>query len=270
MRKKLAQAQKIVIKMGSSQLIGESGFLNVAVIGRLAETLSSLMRSGKEVVFVTSGAVAIGARKMGYENKPKEAREKQACAAVGQVALMSVYAELFSLCGIQVGQILLTKDVLENEKRKQNVINTFIELLGQKILPIVNENDSVSIEEIENIPRFGDNDNLASVVASLIDADVLILLSDIDGYYDKNPREFKEARLLKEIKQITPEIIKNAQGAGSSVGTGGMYTKIEAAKFAIKNGCEMVIANGEDPRVILEILEGKEVGSWFVAGLRDE
>ena len=128
----------------------------------------------------------------------------------------------------------------------------------------------MSIEEIENIPRFGDNDNLASVVASLIDADVLILLSDIDGYYDKNPREFKEARLLKEIKQITPEIIKNAQGAGSNVGTGGMYTKIEAAKFAIKNGCEMVIANGEDPRVILEILEGKEVGSWFVAGLRDE
>lgn len=270
MRKKIAQAQKIVIKVGSSQIISETGFLNLAVIGSLAETLSKLIALGKQVVFVTSGAVAIGARKMGYIKKPQEAREKQACAAVGQVALMSVYAELFSLCGVQVAQILLTKDVLENTKRKQNVINTFIELLGQKILPIVNENDSVSIEEIENIPRFGDNDNLASVVASLIDADLLILLSDIDGYYDKNPREFKEAKLLSQIKEITPQIVANAQGAGSSVGTGGMYTKIEAAKFAIKNGCEMVIANGEDPRVILEILEGKEVGSWFVAGLRDE
>ncbi len=179
--------------------------------------------------------------------------------------LIILYAELFGLKDLNIGQILLSKDVLEHEKRRQNVLNTFQTMLSLGILPVVNENDSVAIEEIENIARFGDNDNLASVVAALIDADLLILLSDIDGYYDSNPKNNPSAKLISEIKTITPSIKQNAKGSGSEVGTGGMQTKIEAALFATKHGCDMVIANGKDPRIISRILKGEDVGTWFVA-----
>lgn len=263
LRKDVAQAKRIVVKVGTSTLTYKNGNINLTRIERLTRVLSDLLNSGKEVVLVSSGAVGVGVGKLKLSEKPTLIREKQAVAAVGQCELMHIYSKFFGEYSHTVGQVLLTRDVVEDEHIRENVCNTFDTLLEHKIVPIVNENDTVSIDEIENIVKFGDNDNLSAIVADLVDADLLIILSDIDGFYDSNPRENEEATLLKNIDEITPELEACAGGAGSNLGTGGMITKIKAAKYVTKRGIDMILANGVNPSILLDIIEGKEIGTLF-------
>ena len=263
-RKGLKDANRIVVKVGSSTLTYENGNINLNRIEKLTRVLSDIVNSGKQVALVTSGAVAVGVNKLKLKEKPETIREKQAVASIGQCELMHIYSKFFGEYSHIVGQVLLTRDVVEDEHIRENVCNTFETLLEKNIIPIVNENDTVAIDEIENIVRFGDNDNLSAIVASLVNADLLIILSDIDGFYDSDPRNNVNAKLLSEIKEVTPEFEECAGGAGSSVGTGGMITKLMAAKKAAKSGIDMVLANGDEPSILLDILNGEEIGTLFI------
>ncbi|MGL4849929.1 MAG: glutamate 5-kinase [Clostridium sp.] len=263
-RKEIREAKRIVIKVGTSTLTHGTGNIHLRRIERLAMVISDLMNEGKEVVLVTSGAIGVGTSTLKLKERPQTIREKQAVAAVGQCELMHIYSKFFGEFSHRVGQVLLTRDVVEDEHIRENVCNTFETLLGMRILPIVNENDTVSIDEIENIVRFGDNDNLSAIVASLVKADLLIILSDIDGFYDKDPRSNDDAKLLDVIEEITEDIENAAGGAGSEFGTGGMITKVMAAKVANKASVNMVLANGENPDVIVDILNGEKIGTVFL------
>ena len=262
-RKRLKDAKRIVVKVGSSTLTYENGNINLNRIEKLTRVLSDIVNSGKEITLVTSGAVAVGVNKLKLKEKPKTIREKQAVASIGQCELMHIYSKFFGEYSHIVGQVLLTRDVVEDDHIRENVCNTFETLLEKHIIPIVNENDTVAIDEIENIVKFGDNDNLSAIVASLVNADLLIILSDIDGFYDSDPRSNEDARLLSEIKEVTPELEQYAGGAGSNVGTGGMITKLMAAKRAAECGIDMVLANGDEPNILLNILNGEEIGTLF-------
>lgn len=265
MRERLTEAKRIVVKVGTSTLTYETGKVNFTRIDRLVRVISDLVNQGREVALVTSGAIGVGVGKLNLPEKPKTIGEKQAVAAVGQCELMHIYSKFFAEYGHVVGQILLTRDVVEDDHRRENVTNTFENLLKRAIIPIVNENDSVSIEEIKNINNFGDNDTLSAVVSEVIHADLLIILSDIDGLYDCDPRENESSKLISVIHEITADIEACAGGAGSSRGTGGMATKISAARISAAAGVDMVICNGSNPDIIMDIVEGKEVGSLFVA-----
>ena len=260
-RKEIKDANRIVVKVGTSTLTYANGQINLGRIEKLTRVLSDIVNSGKEVTLVSSGAVGVGIGKLKLKEKPTNIREKQALAAIGQCELMHIYSKFFGEYSHTVGQVLLTRDVIEDEHIKQNVCSTFELLLQKGIIPIVNENDTVSIDELENIAKFGDNDNLSAIVSVLIDADLLIILSDIDGFYDSNPKENPNAKLIKQIDEITEEIEACAGGAGSSLGTGGMATKIAAARKATDAGVNMVLANGEEPSIISDILSGEEVGT---------
>lgn len=267
-REALRDANRIVVKVGTSTLTYDTGMINLSRIDRLTLVLSDLVNRGKEVVLVTSGAIGVGVGKLKLKNKPETVREKQAVAAVGQCELMHIYSKFFSEYGHTVGQILLTRDVVDDSHRRQNVVNTFETLLEKSIIPVVNENDSVAIDEIDEIESgdhrvFGDNDTLSAIVAGLIKADLLIILSDVDGFYDCDPKGNSCTKLLPVIYEITPEIEKCAGGAGSKSGTGGMITKLTAAKTANSCGVDMVLANGCEPYVLLEIINGKEIGTLF-------
>lgn len=266
-RKNFQQAKKIVVKVGTSTLTYDNGNMNFTRMDKLVQVISDLANQGKEVVLVTSGAIGVGVGKLKLKEKPKTVRGKQAVAAVGQCELMHIYSKFFSEYGHVVGQILLTRDVVENETGRHNVINTFNTLLEMGIVPIVNENDSVSIEEIESGKNrvFGDNDTLSAIVASLISADLLIILSDIDGFYTSDPRKDPDSKIIHTIDAITPQLEECAGGVGSQRGTGGMVTKISAAKIATSSGVNMVIANGKAPELIIDIVNGEEIGSLFVA-----
>ena len=264
-RENVKNAKRIVVKVGTSTLTYENGQINLGRIEKLARVLSDVVNSGKEVTLVTSGAVGVGVGKLKLKEKPTNIREIQALASIGQCELMHIYSKFFGEYSHIVGQVLLTRDVIEDEHIKENVCNTFELLLNKGIIPIVNENDTVSIDELENIAKFGDNDNLSAIVSVLINADVLIILSDLDGFYDKNPKENEDAQLIKQIDELTEEIEACAGGAGSSLGTGGMATKLAAAKKANKAGVDLVLANGEDPAIISEILSGEEIGTLFTA-----
>lgn len=264
----LRNAKRIVIKVGTSTLTYDTGKINLTRIDKLARVMSDLANQDKEVVLVTSGAIGVGVGKLKLKEKPKTTREKQAVAAVGQCELMHIYSKLFSEYGHIVGQILLTRDVVEHDHRRENVVNTFETLLENGIIPIVNENDSVSVEEINHISNFGDNDTLSAIVASLIHADLLIILSDIDGFYDSDPRTNPDSKMISVIEKITPELEECAGGAGSNRGTGGMATKVSAAKIATAAGTYLVIANGSEPGIILDIVGGSDVGSLFAAAGR--
>lgn len=264
-RQRIKDANRIVVKVGSSTLTHENGNINLSRIEKLTRVLSDIVNSGKEVALVTSGAVAVGVNKLKLKEKPESIREKQAVASIGQCELMHIYSKFFGEYSHIVGQVLLTRDVVEDDHVRNNVCNTFETLLEKKIIPIVNENDTVSIDEIENIVNFGDNDNLSAIVATLVNADLLIILSDIDGFYDADPRSSNDARLLNEVTEITSELEECAGGAGSCVGTGGMITKLTAAKKATESGIDMVLANGNKPHILLDILEGKEIGTLFVS-----
>ncbi|WP_297631673.1 glutamate 5-kinase [uncultured Clostridium sp.] len=265
-RQEIQKAKRIVIKVGTSTLTHGTGNIHLRRIEKLAMVISDLMNEGKEVILVSSGAIGVGVSKLKLKERPQTIREKQAVAAVGQCELMHIYSKFFAEFSHVVGQVLLTRDVVEDDHIRENVCNTFETLLDMKILPVVNENDTVSIDEIENIVRFGDNDNLSAIVSTLVNADLLIILSDIDGFYDKDPRSNEDAKLLDVIEKITEEIEEAAGGAGTEFGTGGMITKVMAAKTANKAGVNMVLANGEDPNVVIDILEGKNIGTVFLKG----
>ncbi|NLP13717.1 MAG: glutamate 5-kinase [Clostridium sp.] len=265
-REELINSKRVVVKVGTSTLTYDSGEMNFARIEKLVRVMSDLKNQGRDMVLVSSGAIGVGVGKLKLECKPKTIREKQAVAAVGQCELMHIYGKFFQEYGHTVGQILLTRDVVENETGKVNVINTFEALLEMGIIPVVNENDSVAVDEIESgIHRvFGDNDSLSAIVAKLVKADLLIILSDIDGFYDCDPRANENSNLIPVIKEITPDVEKCAGGIGTSRGTGGMVTKLTAAKIATAAGINMVIANGDNPKVIYDIIEGKTIGSLFI------
>lgn len=261
----LGNTKRIVIKVGTSTLTYDTGKVNFTRIDKLTRCISDLVNQGKEVVLVTSGAIGIGMGKLNLSERPKTTGEKQAVASVGQSELMHIYSKFFAEYGHIVGQILLTKNVVEEDDTRKNVINTFENLLKKSIIPIVNENDSVSTYEIKNIKNFGDNDTLSAVVSEIVKADLLIILSDIDGLYDKDPHSGEECKLIPVIKEISSEIDKIAGGAGTKRGTGGMATKISAARIATAAGVNMVIANGSDPEVIMRVVSGENEGSLFLA-----
>ncbi|ANF48798.1 glutamate 5-kinase [Priestia megaterium] len=263
-RQELQNSKRIVVKVGTSTLTYDNGDINLARIEKLARVLSDLMNAGKEVVLVTSGAVQVGVKKLKLKEKPTSIRDKQAAASVGQCELMHIYSKFFGEYSHIVGQVLLTKDVIEDEHVRNNVVNTFEKLIEDKVIPIVNENDTVAIDEIENIVRFGDNDNLSAIVSVLIHADLLVILSDIDGFFDSDPTKNLNSKLMKVIDGITPELENFAGDSGTDVGTGGMVTKLTAAKTATSAGVSLILANGKEPSILRDIIEGQEIGTLFL------
>jgi glutamate 5-kinase len=253
--------KRIVIKIGTNILTKDGG-LDSAYVRQIAAQIDGLLKSGRQVVIVTSGAIGMGVGQLNIAGKVQNIKMRQACAAIGQPLLMAEYRKSFLRYGVTVAQVLLTAEVLNNRKTYLNLRNSIETLLRLGTVPILNENDSVSTEEIGT--AFGDNDRLGALVASKIDADLLIILSDIDALYDKNPREFPDAKPIPTVFEITQDIIKSAGGAGSEHATGGMKTKIEAAKIAANAGCRMVLADGRAKNVIRRIIAGEEVGTIFM------
>lgn len=254
-------AKRVVIKVGSSTLTHNSGHFNIRRVEQLVKVLSDIQNSGKEVILVSSGAIAVGMGKLNMRERPSDMASKQAAAAVGQCELMYLYDKMFSEYNHTVSQVLMTRDVVERGERRSRAVNTFQKLIEFGTIPIVNENDTVSVEEIE----FGDNDTLSAIVAQLTQADVLVLMSDIDGLYTDNPRTNPDAKLIPYVEKITPEIKALAGGAGSNRGTGGMITKIHAAEIACNSGIDMAIINGEDPNLLYRLFDGEAVGTHFAA-----
>ncbi|NLD18140.1 MAG: glutamate 5-kinase [Tissierellia bacterium] len=258
MRKFSNELKRIVIKVGSSSITHEGGEVNLERIWDLAWEISNLKNQGIDVVLVSSGAIAAGAKRMGFTERPKDISGKQAAASVGQVALMQTYSRAFSEFNYAVGQILVTKHIITDPVMNENARNTFNELIELNVVPIVNENDTISTYEIQ----FGDNDTLSALVSVAIEADLLILLSDVDGFYDRNPSD-PEAIMMKEICTIDDEVRSCAGGAGTSVGTGGMVTKLNAASICMEQGIDMVLANSKDLKVLRSIVKGEDVGTLF-------
>ncbi|MDD2355007.1 MAG: glutamate 5-kinase [Lachnospiraceae bacterium] len=257
---------RIVVKVGTSTLTNEIGNSNIRRLEELVMELSDIQNMGNEIILVSSGAIAIGAQKMHLDGKPVELRMKQAAAAVGQCENMFLYDKFFGYYNKTVAQILLNEDDIRDEEKKENLVNTFETLLDQGIIPVVNENDSVSYNEIESDEKiFGDNDMLSAVVAVLCHADKLVILSDIDGFYDKDPRLSKNAKLISRIETIDESTYKLAGGAGSRRGTGGMRTKLQAADIATSQGIDVIVTNGSNTKALYDIVEGKKVGTLFVA-----
>ena len=255
-------AKRLVVKVGTSTLTHGTGKLNLHRIEALVRVLSDLMNSGRELVLVSSGAVGAGVGKLGLAERPSETRKKQALAAIGQSSLMSIYDKFFGEYGHATAQVLLTKDVFEDERRREIAESTFSTMFEYGVIPIVNENDVISIEEIEL--AFGENDSLAAHVAKLVGARLLVILSDIDGLYDRNPND-PEAKVIPVVDRITGEVESLAGGAGTTRGTGGMATKIKAAKIVTGAGINMIIANGAHPEKLYGIFEGEQVGTLFQA-----
>ena len=255
---------RVVIKIGTSTLAHKTGLLNIHRVEELCKVMSDLKNAGNEVILVSSGAIGMGVGKLSLSQKPTDIPTKQAAAAVGQCELMYTYDKLFSEYNHTVAQILVTGDDIAHPDRKLNFINTMRRLLELGALPIINENDSVSTNEIE----IGDNDTLGAIVATAVDADLLIILSDIDGLYTKDPRKNSDAKLVHTVEEITPEIESMIGGAGSSLGTGGMITKINAAKIVTERGTDMVIANGENPNLLYDIIDGKDIGTRFLGKVK--
>lgn len=257
----LEHVKRVVVKVGTSTLTHRTGLLNIRRVELLVKILADLKNSGRDVILVSSGAIGVGVGELGLKNRPSDTPSKQACAAIGQCELMYMYDKLFSQYNHKVAQVLLTRDIVERQSRKENVINTFDRLLDFNVVPIVNENDTVSVEELEL--EFGDNDTLSAIVGELVNADLLLVLSDIDGLYDQNPRECPDARLIHSVTEITEELRQAAGGKGSSLGTGGMVTKLNAAQMAIEAGFPMVLLNGQTPEQIYDLFAGQEVGTIF-------
>lgn len=261
-REKLKDKKRVVVKIGSSSLIHqETGNLNFEKMERLVRVLCDLRNQGKEIVLVSSGAIGVGRQVLGFDKRPDATSLKQACASVGQARLMMVYQKLFAEYGHIAAQILITKSTILKDKNRRNARNTFRELLAHGVIPIVNENDTVSTEEIE----FGDNDRLSAVVAGLIEADLLILLSDIDALYTDDPHTNPQARPIPLVKEMNEEILNTAGDSQSAYGTGGMTTKLSAAVIACGMGADMVIANAATEGVIYKIMNGEEIGTLFLA-----
>lgn len=260
-REALKKAKRIVIKVGTSTITYANGKRNFSQIDRLAREISDLQNQGKEMILVTSGAVAVGVDRMGLPGKPKTIPGKQAAAAVGQGVLMHTYEKFFADYGQIVAQVLITKTEAIDRHRYTNTRNTFMELMRQRVIPIVNENDVVALDEL----KIGDNDNMSALVAGIVDADLVIILSDVDGLYTANPQTHPDAVIVPEVAEITPEIEASAGGVGSARGTGGMATKIQAAKAATSSGIHLVIASGTEKNAITRVLQGEELGTLFAS-----
>ena len=267
-RENLKNKKRIVIKIGSSSLTHQkTGRLNLTKMEILTREITDLCNQGKEVVVVSSGAIGVGSAALGLKGKPSQVEQKQACAAVGQARLMMIYQKLFAEYNQTTGQILMTKNTMVNHLNRRNAQNTFEELLKMGVIPIVNENDTISTYEIQ----FGDNDTLSAIVSALIGADLLILLSDIDGLFTDDPRANPQAEFVSLVKNMDEHYMKmGKESTGSQVGTGGMATKLEAARIATGAGTDMVIANGRDFRVIHRIIEGNAEGTLFLANPKEE
>lgn len=256
---------RIVVKVGTSTITNEHGAIDYRSIDNLVKIISGLENLGYEVILVSSGAIAVGSNKMRLSERPKELRMKQAAAAVGQCELMHIYDKFFSEYGKTIAQILFSAQDIEEDERRNNLANTLSALLENGIIPIINENDSVSSAEIESDAKvFGDNDSLSAVVAVFCDASALILLSDIEGLYDSDPRKNPDAKLIRRVEKIDDALLSIASGAGSARGTGGMITKLNAAKIVTAEGINMFITHGQNPQAIYDILENKEVGTMFL------
>jgi len=260
-REVLKNKHRIVVKIGTSSLSYPNGRMNFHSIEKLAYVLSAVRRRGVQVILVTSGAIGVGAGRLGLTKRPQELAKKQALAAVGQAELMKIYQKFFVEYNQIVAQVLLTKDVVAIPSRNQHASRTLLKLLDMDIIPIVNENDTIATYEIE----FGDNDTLSAIVASVVHADLLVMLSDIDGLYNADPRTEEAAEIIHSVLEITPELEQLASGAGSSFSTGGMITKISAARICLKDGIDCLITSVSDPAILFDVLAGKEVGTHFVA-----
>ena len=261
MIEKASDAKRIVIKVGTSTLAHRTGLLNIQRMERLVKVLSDLKNSGKEVILVSSGAIGVGAGKIGLKNRPVEIPVRQACAAIGQCELMYCYDKYFSEYNHTVAQVLMTRDIIDCDNRKTHVVNTLMNLLHLGIIPVVNENDTVSTEEIE----FGDNDTLSAIVGSLVQTDLLIILTDIDGVFTKNPRTCDDAELISQIEEIDDNVKALAGGEGTHLGTGGMITKLSAAQIGLDEGFPTVIMNGSNPEALYRLFEGESIGT-FIGG----
>ena len=270
-RERLKNKKRIVIKIGSSSLTHpETGRLNLRKLEVLARELSDLRNQGKDVILVSSGAIATGVAALGMKEKPTELKGKQACAAVGQARLMMIYQKLFSEYNQMAAQILMTKNTMVNNLNRRNARNTFEELLELGAIPVVNENDSISSYELEMLESFGDNDTLSAVIAGLIGADLLILLSDIDGLFTDDPNTNPDAEFIDTVEVLDEKLLSMGKGPKSKVGTGGMATKLTAAEIATAAGADMVIANGRDLHVIHKIMEGRKYGTLFAGNKKEE
>ncbi|MBR4643295.1 MAG: glutamate 5-kinase [Selenomonadaceae bacterium] len=259
-REDLKSARRIVVKVGTSTLAhADTGKLNLYRIEHLIREIADLHNAGKEIIFVSSGAIAAGMNKLGIKIKPQTIPENQALAAIGQGVLMHIYEKFFAEYGQTMGQVLLTKENAVDEHARENSRNSLQAILNMDAIPVINENDAVGVDEI----RIGDNDNLSAIVAAMIDAEVLIILSDIDGLYTSNPQKDKSARLIDEVPEINSEIERIAGGAGTKLGIGGMFTKIQAAKLATSNGVTMLIINGSTNGNLRRALNGESVGTIF-------
>lgn len=259
----ISEKKRIVIKLGTSTLAHKTGKLNIRRMTNMVRVISDLHNSGREIIMVSSGAVGLGAGKLGLPEKPKDTKTKQAVAAIGQCELMHVYDDMFAKYSVTVAQILLTKTIINNPNHCENFMNTVEKLVGMDVIPIVNENDTIAIDELEL--EIGENDSLSALVAELSRADLLLILSDIDALYDDDPRSNPDAKPIPVVEKITPEIEAMAGGAGTSLGTGGMSTKITAAKIATNAGIDMIIMNGKDPEKLYDLFENKEIGTLFKA-----
>ena len=251
---------RIVVKVGTSTLTYNTGKINLRQMHDLARVLSDLRNRGYEVILVSSGAIGVAMGKLGISKKPTDTKVKQSLAAVGQCELMAIYDRMFSDYLTNVAQILLTKSDVEIPKRKKHMQDTINTLLEMDIIPIVNENDTVSVEEIE----FGDNDTLSAIVATIAQADVLVVMTDVDGLYDADPRTCENAKLIRQVAQVDDDLMAKASGAGTRRGTGGMITKLNAAQFAMEHGIDMAIVNGKDPYILYRLFEGQQVGTHFI------
>ncbi len=252
--------KRIVVKVGTSTLTFDNGKPDYKKIEHLVRVLSNLENEGRQIVLVSSGAISVGVDRLGLKERPATIAGKQAAAAVGQCELMFIYDKFFSEYNKVVSQILMTRDAIDNPERRTNVVNTFCELLNMGVIPIVNENDTVATEEIV----YGDNDTLSAIVADCVDADLLVIITDIDGLYDKNPAEHPDAKRIPVVNEITDEILQMAGGSGTNRGTGGMVTKLHAAQIAKKKNIHTAIVSGEDVEILYDLLSGKDVGTMFL------
>lgn len=259
-RKRFKEARRVVVKVGTSTLTYTNGQLNLQRIERLVREMADLHNRDVEVLLVSSGAIGVGANRMGLKKIPRTIPEKQALAAIGQGALVQLYEKLFLEYGKTVAQVLLTRGDLDERIRYLNATSTLLAILSMQVIPIINENDTVAVEEI----KFGDNDTLSALVAGIVDADLLLILSDVEGLYDCDPRCNQDARLLSQVEEITAEMEDNSRNRGSSFASGGMFTKLKAARICMASGVPLVIANSETENVIRRVVAGEDIGTLFI------
>ncbi|AEA01830.1 MULTISPECIES: glutamate 5-kinase [Aerococcus] len=263
-RDSLKDAKRIVIKVGTNSLMTSTNNIRYQRIDRLAYVISSLAQSGKEVILVSSGAMGVGCAQLNLPKRPKNIPDQQAVAAVGQVALMNTYARFFSYYHKSVAQILMTRDVIDFHDSLANLKNNFASLLKHQIIPIVNENDAIAVDEMDHKVRFGDNDNLSALVASIVEADLLILLTDVDGFYDANPNTDPQAKRFSTIHEVNADYLAMAGDKGSTFSTGGMHSKLKAAAKTLEEGRRLVIMSSEEPSQIFDLLAGADIGTAFI------